>query len=464
MNPRLKLALIRHTGEQGFASVIAVGVGLVMILIGLTMALRSQGDVALGLNQKNTSRALSIAEVSITRYQYLINTNRNLAKVDFTSTNLSSSYTSALSSSSQCSNIAITTEKIVNTYAGTSDKDYWLPVTSDDPKQGEYKLVSYTYKQDDPNAASGTLPGTGTLTVQGRVNNNSTSTSTAQIQVKIPVKAPDPGNGEALWTISGSIVGSNNQKIDGDIKFKCGELTPAQITTMKENNLANNNVNQVIESSSPMRAAPALPNTYTDLGDITKDTTLSGSVSADGNATPTPTPTPTSSYQGRPVYKVGDIGGNGKITLTIPPTQKVVIFLTGSIDKNVTINHNCSDYTEAQCSPSDVLIIGTGTKYPSGNPSICLNGSNTISAFIYAPTYDVAVSGGGNADPVIYGNVWAKSWNALNGCGSSSNKVVVKTSATVTAQGKNLLKDVVTLTELPPTIDLPSSWTKQKVN
>ena len=77
MNPRLKLALIRHTGEEGFASVIAVGVGLVLMIIGLTMALRSQSDVALSSTQRSTSRALSAAEVGVTRYQNLLR-NANL--------------------------------------------------------------------------------------------------------------------------------------------------------------------------------------------------------------------------------------------------------------------------------------------------------------------------------------------------------------------------------------------------
>jgi Tfp pilus assembly protein PilX len=245
MNPRLKLALIRHTGEQGFASVIAVGVGLVLMIIGLTMALRSQSDVALSSTQKSTSRALSAAEVGVTRYQQLINNGRILAKYNACST--STNY----NSSGSCLDTTTTTPVTWPIIDKASDynscsfqnvdisaitdasKNIWRNIdpatTNPDLTLGQYRLVSYQYQSSNntnPTAENPVL-GNGTLTVEGRVRvsgsgntaTQTTSTSTARLQVVIPVKYTDSNIPvpSALWTGNTSIAGNNNQKVDGDV-------------------------------------------------------------------------------------------------------------------------------------------------------------------------------------------------------------------------------------------------------
>jgi hypothetical protein len=91
---------------------------------------------------------------------------------------------------------------------------------------------------------------------------------------------------------------------------------------------------------------------------------------------------------------------------------------------------------------------------------MCLNGSNTISAFIMAPDYSIGVAGGGNANPVINGNVWAKNWGGTT-CDSSSEKIVVKNDPSITWESLSSLG--ITVEGIPPTIDMLSSWQKQKV-
>jgi Tfp pilus assembly protein PilX len=375
MNPRLKLALIRHTGEQGFASVIAVGVGLVLMIIGLTMALRSQSDVALSSTQKSTSRALSAAEVGVTRYQQLINKNRQIVSYPDC---ISRSNLNANGNCSDSNSGTIIDKKLVSWYnisnykgfntcsnTGTSGSDIssqsgtqWrdidpptvTPVYSGDISKGQYRLVSYSYQEnvDDPSKVpAGTVIGTGTLTVEGRVNVTGTgqsakttvSTSTAQLKVQIPVTKSIGSLPPGLWT-TGTVI-DGNQTVDGDIYLQCGATKPT-------NNITSGKTIQ--NTSQPVPSTPSLPTTeYLDLSatDINADLTLgSTTTSSSGNGgnevvtsyTVTPTTNTNPLGAGLYVYKINNITGG---TITIPPDQKVRIFLTGSISKGVSIVHNC---------------------------------------------------------------------------------------------------------------------------
>lgn len=499
MSPRLKLALIQyqyHT-DNGFATVIAVGLGLVMIIVGLTMAARSQSDQVLGTTQKNITRALGAAEVGATRYQYLINQARVIARFpdcinpsnrtagvacnDPTSTNISDETQVSWANITKydkfgtCGTGGVTASNIAN-----SSSTSWTDVDPTDISKGQYRLVSYKYTklvQNESTVTAGTVLGTGTLIVEGRVNVTGTgqtattgiSTSTTQLEVKIPVKKTDPKMVPVpgVWTKSGAIT-ANNQKVNGDILLSDCSVANSTVDTMQANNLLLPSVNQVQKTSASMPSVPTIPTTnITDLGSISKDTTL-GSTTKVGNTTYTVSSTTYQGISGVYLYKVTSMSGN--ITVSIPAGQKVIIFVTGNIDKNVTIDHPCGN--TSGCSPSDVIIFGTGTSVTSGTPTMCLNGSNSIDAFIIAPSYAVAVSGGGNAGNVpqnptvntpgvINGAVWANQWDGVSGCGSGSNKVVVKQDGNITwdsVAGLGLSPQ-----GLPPTIDTFSSWQKKQV-
>ncbi|MBW4640760.1 MAG: hypothetical protein KME05_21550 [Gloeocapsa sp. UFS-A4-WI-NPMV-4B04] len=160
MNKNLKSALKNSSSEQGFAIPIAVGMGLVMLLIGTTMIVRSQGDEVTALTQKATNRGLSAAETGITRYQSLINDNRAIAKYPRVGT---PGWTTAVNipGIGNCSGSNTTGSTVVTNAATT----IWRSVDSTDPSKGQYRLVEYTYSP-----TAGATPGTGTLTVEGRVN------------------------------------------------------------------------------------------------------------------------------------------------------------------------------------------------------------------------------------------------------------------------------------------------------
>ena len=215
-----------------------------MILIGLTMAIRSQGDVALSSTQKSTSRALSAAEVGVTKYQYLLNTVRLLALYPNTATSPNPSWSNptAISGYSSCSGGGnIPTSSITGTYATTD----WQNIDS----KTQFKLVSYSYAADagaGSNPPPGTLLGTGTLTVQGRVNisgngnsaTNTNSTSTAQLQVKIPVKQTNPSTipVPGVWVSGTSDTdATGNNRIEGNVLLNNCNVSLSNINVVNPN-------------------------------------------------------------------------------------------------------------------------------------------------------------------------------------------------------------------------------------
>jgi hypothetical protein len=466
MNPRLKLALILHKGEKGFATVIAMGLGLVMILVGLTMAIRSQSDVALSSTQKVTSRALAAAEVGVSRYQYLLNTVRDLAKEDFNPTNLASTYTSTPSPSCPPSNI--NDGIIADIYAGDPDNEYWIPVDSTQSTNGQYKLISYDYTPTNPPVGDfpppGTLLGIGKLTVKGRVNGNdntSVRTSTAQLQVEIPVRQTDhktvpvPGvwidsptdtDGTQNNTIAGNVLvahcANDGTSSASSVQFPANSSYVAQYTSASIPDVPDQPATGVIPlsiSSSVTLPRPART-----------ETTGNG-----GNAVTIDLPAdiPIPSYRGLSnvhVYSIaGDITDNS-VTITVTPGEKVIIFLAGSVTGNgFNIDHTCG--TTPGCVATNVQIFGTGT---SGE--ICLNGNNIVEAFILAPKYTVGVAGSGNSGG-FKGAIWADTWANGGSCGSNTSNIVLIQTADWDSIG-------LVPKNLPPYIDTPSSWSKKQVD
>ncbi|QYX29826.1 hypothetical protein [Sphaerospermopsis torques-reginae] len=186
LHTRLKMALLLHSRESGFAMVIAVSLGLIMILVGLTMTMRSQGDQITASQQKATDQALAAAEQGVVFYQQLINTNRMLAA------HPNSTWTTKLSGISPgCSNPGTADPETIADAKRTS----WQAVDSTDVTKGQFRLVSYGYTPDnnnpDPNDDLSYYPGKGTLIVEGRManstSNNEETKAITRLQVVIPV-------------------------------------------------------------------------------------------------------------------------------------------------------------------------------------------------------------------------------------------------------------------------------------
>ncbi len=191
MNFRLKSLLIKHSHNQGIALPFALSIGVLMIVAGTMMILRSQTAPTHVKAQQSTLEDINIAQVGATRIFALINQNPYLAMYpDCISRDGSGNCTDSGTEDKQRSwaNAANFPEIIVcDSQAATnlenlSLNQHWQLIDPNDPQQGEYRLVSYEY--DNPGIASGK----GKLTVEGRLNNHQTPlTSISQITFEIPV-------------------------------------------------------------------------------------------------------------------------------------------------------------------------------------------------------------------------------------------------------------------------------------
>ncbi|TAF11212.1 MAG: hypothetical protein EAZ77_01250 [Nostocales cyanobacterium] len=493
------MALLLRSGESGFAVVIAVSLGLIMVLVGLTMTLRSQGDQVTASTQKSTERALAAAEKGIAFYQAFLNSsggNRRLSQYPDCVTRASSSPGAVCSDPSTPSNFNqrswsnvdnisdiasacnLTNTTQIKTYYASTD---WKDVDSSDSSQGQFRLVSYKFY-------SGRLtrdPGTGRLIVEGRIKptqggNTGSTKSIARLEVGIPTTPGDvygipiPGVwvGGANNTIDDDGTGRNGVK--GDVLVNNCNIIQANINQMQQNIVGNHKVRKtdLIMPSLPDQPDdrvigspaddPNFDSPHQDgtipLGAVSGDVTLP--VHTD-DFSDLSNPKPRDDYfqtdfngEETYVYSVTSFANN--TTLKIKPGEKVAIFLSGSISSNVTIT--CE--TEGECNPMDLKIFGTG---PVGS-EICVNGNRGIDAFILAPNYIAGVAGGGNRqlNGVDAGNfrgaVWVRQWGSP-GCGSSSQNMLVEQVGT--------WDDLPFLEmdgQLPPKIKPTGTWTRNPIN
>jgi Tfp pilus assembly protein PilX len=484
MNTKLKIALIRRYSDQGFALPIAMGMGLIMLLIAATLIMRSHGDQTTALAQKATNRGLSAAETGITRYQSFINNNRVTATYKDCEGTRNSSGTCPDTGSTKSWTNATAVPGISSCSGGSgatavanNSTVAWQDVNSSDSSLGQYRLVSYVYPAPGTTGTVGTAPGTGQLTVEGRVNQTGSgstatqgvSTATTRLQVNIPVLQPTlsgipvPG----AWITTG---GTGGNTIDGNVLLNDCTVALSSIN-IEVTNSVTGQPNSKSYTSMSFPALPTKPTFITSpknqvLGTINSSTMSGlGATSIDesggggkgggggggGSHLKLTLPRSGDTANGSGVYEYSvtsiDLPNNWELVVT--PGQKVKLYLDGGITKGGDIKHDCSGVSG--CKPTDFQIFGYG---PSGT-QICMNGNNYIEAFIFAPEYTVGVAGAGGGAGGIKGTVWVKNWSNSTGCGSG-------TSNTVVVQNAEWADIGLTPQNLPPTIASASSWKRQE--
>jgi Tfp pilus assembly protein PilX len=462
---RIKAVVKGRSNDEGFGLAVAVGFSLVAIMIGMTIVGRSLKDSGVSAAQKTTSRSLSAAEAGVTRYLSLINSDRYLAKYSHTAATGQPSW--ANSSAIPRGTCNTTTNN--NTVAPTPDPlltaNQWtnLPATSartGTGENGQFKLISYT-----------ALSGSGQLTVEGRIgqrlgvadstDNKDVQTGNTRLQVIIPFTEatatsptiPFPG----LWI---NEPPSSNIQSEFNANVLLGCVDPLQnppppnpfpnATTFNRTSLAmpDNPMPPAyrygVASSSPLAAPSPLPsNQYVSnsLTSWTSDDALprsTDSYESQVNGTVT-----TKIYR----YSVNDIDealnintvntnaqaalptakSKGKPgTTTLPAASsnpvKIILYLNGDITKKGEITNTCRNVagtTPAECELNNLQIYGY-----KANGFICLNGTDTLNAFIFAKTYLVGISGSSKGG--FAGSIWAKSWDTPGaGCGSNTQNLVL---------------------------------------
>jgi Tfp pilus assembly protein PilX len=525
INTRLKMALLLQSQEAGFAIVIAVSLGLIMILVGLTMTLRSQGDQVISSTQKQTDEALAAAEKGVTFYQNFFNANavnRQLVKFpdcnnpprdnedpgtdcDDPTTNPTPSQLSWSNAdririfNNICNTASFNTIK--NVYASTDWKDANDPLDTDPnvSSQQQFRLVAYKPIVGELNNPNG-IAQVGRLIVEGRMNpdSNIINQSVSRLEVTFPIRngdtlsSPVPG----VW-LGGTADddGTANNKISANILLNSCNILADDLTRMR-NNLrdfpdgSRPKIDQTEIQLPPVPAAPAVrrigspanapsstnpfnPNSdrpgHIPLSAISGNTTIT-LPDESANYGITPPKVPDSRFRMTHagvsnvyVYKVPSITG-GNVTIRIKPNTKIMLYLDNEIRNNVSIVCETAD----ACNPMDTIIFGTST---ASDPKICINGSNSIEAFIFAPNYRVGVASG-TPNPVngisnFLGAVWSKGWGGPQ-CGSTGP--ASDNSGFLAVQQRGSWQNIPGSIrgnineQYPPEVDATGSWERKEVD
>jgi len=465
MKNRLYLHLMANR-EKGFALPLAVLIGLILMVTGITMMMRAQGDQSKVIAQKAQADALRSSEAGVTRVQDLLNSVRVMAKVDSNSNctpkgcwqtaqvvptpstdlqkDLKKLYTAASCSNT---NAAATLSAKIDELRGLSGGQWF-----DLGNNRYYRVVNYVYLDDTKKTPPPDGLGWGVLTLeglslspQGDPNNidGDNAASRNRVVVTIPIFPSLPlaftrTTVPALWIREGatedlsqtSQITVSNPNYSGGAKFQ-GDVVMSDTTeatgfvegtgTLQPNLECYINQNN-IQQPEPPEPAPntpykaqfvgvPFPNLPRIPGPSLGDLTSSETFPRLGD-----TPSPNGVYE----YIVDNINlSSGKITIT--PGQRVVFYVRGDI--NGVIEHDCSSVSPPTvCKPGNLQIYANN-ELAFTAPQICLRvGQNQrLEAFIFAPDYSLGKTGNGD----FVGAAWGKNWGKISTCASNSGAVAV---------------------------------------
>jgi hypothetical protein len=416
---------LNMSAEEGFAVPLAIGMGAIVLLVGLTMIMRSQNDRVIATEQAQNARSYAVAEGGMARSLGYLNGNyQPFLQYSYDPINPATGKTylglDGVSNNGDEETAAV--DQWTNLpnpppcFDSSNFSSIFLQGIIGSGSTNNYRLLAYRYSS-----------GQGTLLVKGSEVNPKATTILQQkmaIQPQIANTAANfPGllatdinldNNDVLGTVSGNVICTSlaNCPIPNN-STSCVNGQPTLNALLGAIGAGPNGVVQgriYVRSVTwpPLPTAPA--GTYS-LGNI-----------ADNMILPRPGDTPDAN--GKYSYSVSNIQLSGNKTLTInttgtPPTP-VNLFVSGdiTISGSAQISHASSD-------AGNFRIYGNPMDPGNNTPdqTFVLNGgASSTNLFIYAPDANVGINGG-SSDPDISGAVWAKTWHLS--VGSSSNNAEI---------------------------------------
>ncbi len=450
--------------ERGFVLPVAVGLGLIMILVGVTMITRSHQSRVTATAQKATAKSLAAAETGITHYQALINNNRMLAtycanppitpppspptpdpeascRTGMTWATLCDGVTPVSSLVDQIRNAA----RNSNSDWHSEDSDPWQTINGDS-KKGEYRLVEYIYEPADPTKPHSS-PGRGKLTVEGRANQEA-GTSFTKLSVDIPVM-DSPSQPPGLWLQDVSSPPSDLIQLETGIQdSSCSGSAITQLEPSQQASFISQN------AATPELALPALPSwgsgppptgpgsysistvsgsrTFPNplMGEIADNATVVYQIQVDPisgqsiDLTTAETLTIGTSNETIILYLDGGLNLDSGASINITAGSKLIIYLQDDITAAAGASINIPSTSELIIfSEGNITLSSDGSNNPivnNGTPdnvefyvydtkNVLVDGgssTNPIKLFLFAPDSVVSMSDGANVE----GTIWAKDW------------------------------------------------------
>jgi hypothetical protein len=389
-----KTSSINHS-QAGFTMPLALGMGLVMIIVAASIIGRSQSDRLTTNSQRETNRALSISEAGAIRVQAFLDRHKLLATKNLNQ--WSNTLDLLPTAQASCRLIDLASAK---TRVDLFKNHTWIDLDPLDLNKGRYKIVDYQYQN-----------GIGKLTVAGEIDayNTTQNSSKNTLTLAIPIgsesaKIAPP----AVWANTFNL--SPTAQITGQVQ---GVICP-QLPIVDLDGVAGIDIsNIVLISGVPSGEIIADPFTPIPPPKIAPTTAILLSAITTSIQLPRLTPIDLPDANGEYHYLV-DIDNPSsnysiklqdldRIALNVIPGQKVNLYLKGNLDlagsKTVNVNPthpNLRIYGSAQTTK---LIVKDKAE---------------ITAFIHAPFADAQSISSIPANPNknITGAVWVNSWDS----------------------------------------------------
>lgn len=385
----------RSSSQSGFAMPLAIGMGLVMMIVAASMIGRSQSDRIVTNSQRETNRALSVAETGVVRFQAFLDRHqllatKNLDKWSNTLNNLPPAQAS-------CRSINLTVAKQQSKLFENSS---WINLDDRNQSKGRYKIVNYQYQA-----------GVGKLTVVGETysHNNSQNRSKSSLIVSIPISSESAKIAPpALWASTFNL--NPNQKITGQIRG----LDCPQLSTVDADGIIGVDVSNI-----------ALINGISS-GQIIADpfTTIPGPKVAPSSAILLPAITGSIKLPRLKSLDLPDVNKEYHYLIDIDnPSSNHSIKLQDldRIDIDVSAGQKVNLYLKGNIDLAGSQTINVNAAHPNlriyGSPQtlkLTIKDTASITAFIHAPFADASsiFANSSKLNQNITGALWVKSWNS----------------------------------------------------
>lgn len=466
MNKKLKIASKSSSGEQGFAIPIAVGLGLIMILIATTLIVRSQGDQITASAQKATAQSLSVAEGGITRTlsNFNLAQSRPLLKLAYDPNHLINSNTpdnewtgfTAPPPINSCDNTSKTATQLVSLTdsvgSGTG--------------AGTYNLLAYRYDSAKQ---------TGTLLLEGQMNNALQANST--IKVTLNIEQYTPPSGIASMMVEDINLGQND--VIGNITcssrtgcpISCSPGATQPTLSQLRDAIGASSSNAVITNPTNSSLAPVI-----SVGSVTLPPVPPvpagitpfnlGAISNNSSALIIPRATDIATYTaalhpaGTPYYySVSSIDRRPiHINTTALGSTPVYLYVSGNINQQGNDDIRPVSGVPA---PGQIRIYGANTDGTlPASQNFSMSGNACTMAFIHAPNAAMGIDGGGSGCPSgaaagvnIFGATWVKTFNVTIGNGSNSG---------IFKEQSGLISILTTAVPQLPKLNSLTTWQRQE--
>jgi hypothetical protein len=407
--------------DNGFVLPLVIGLGLMLILIGLTLFLRSQNAQISASARQDSAQGLSAAEAGVTLAQAFIDRRRFLADDDSgTATSTTgwvndiqtriNNYSSYVGTTcTELTDAKITAE---NYLGGAATPTLFLLANN----IGKFRIVNYDYV---PPSTSPPTPAKGVLTIEGAPEqSNSVVSSLARVRVEIPLDTNSPVPPPALWASNFNLP--TNNLVAGNIRaYACpsgaGSTGSSGTNTVeKDDNIVTNSGDLRID---PYQRVPDTLNgpTLGNPGVYTLTSALSGSVTLPQTSDIVP------DAAGDYHYRFSGVSGNqiaANTTITIDetkisPGKAINIYPDSNLDlSGVTVSCGSLPVTCDTSGQRYLRILGRAGTTSIQVDGLTSLGNSDVIVIIHGTRATATFSNTGTGGTGILGSVWVKSVTA----------------------------------------------------